>query len=214
MKEGAALLDLRESLDRHVSALRPTNHELAIIVLDTSWPETQARRAVHRRAFCVIFVASLAAANAAFACEPTPYSHGPWLGSNKPVQGKDVKLKSPFGMVFHPLLKEKRMHTGVDWAADLGTPIRAAAGGEVVAAERRGTYGNIVLIDHGSGHQTLYAHLLEFSVSPGNCVEFGTVIGKVGATGLVAGPLLHFEVHENGQPVDPLAVPTRQSAQK
>ena len=165
---------------------------------------------MHRRTFGMFCVALLAAANAALACDSMPDSYGPWLGSNKPVQSEDVKLKSPFGMVFHPLLKEKRMHTGVDWVADLGTPIGAAGGGKVIAAERRGAYGNIVLIDHGSGHQTLYAHLLEFSVSPGNCVEFGTIIGKVGATGLVAEPLLHFEVHENGQPVDPLAVPTRQ----
>jgi murein DD-endopeptidase MepM/ murein hydrolase activator NlpD len=117
-------------------------------------------------------------------------------------------------MVFHPLLNEKRMHTGLDWAADRGTPIMAAARGQVVEAGRKGTYGNIVLIDHGSGHRTLYGHLLEFSVSPGDCVEFGTIIGKVGSTGLSAGPLLHFEVQENGQPVDPLTVPFREPAQK
>jgi murein DD-endopeptidase MepM/ murein hydrolase activator NlpD len=169
---------------------------------------------MHKRAFGILFVASLAVANAAFACEPTPDSSGPWLASNKPVLGQDVKLKAPFGIVFRPFLNGKRMHTGVDWAADRGTPVVAAASGEVVEARRRGAYGNTILIDHGGGYQTLYAHLLEFSVSPGDCVEFGTIIGKVGSTGLVAGPLLHFEVHENGQPVDPLAVPVRQQARK
>jgi len=169
---------------------------------------------MHKRAFGIFFVASLSVTTAAFACELAPDSTGPWLVTNKPVQGQDVQLKSPFGMVLNPLLNEKHMNTGVDWAADRGTPVVAASSGEVIEAGRRGTYGNIVLIDHGGGHRTLYAHLLEFSVSPGDCVEFGTIIGKVGSTGLVAGPVLHFEVHKNGQPVDPLAVPTRQPAQK
>lgn len=169
---------------------------------------------MQKRAFGIFLVASLAAANAAFACEPAPDSTAPWLASNKPVQGRDVTLTAPFGMVFHPLLNEKRMHTGVDWTADQGTPVVAAGNGEVVAAKRKGQLGNIVIIDHGGGHRTLYGHLLKFSVSPGDCVEFGTVIGKVGSTGLVAGPQLHFEVQENGQPVDPLAVPVRQPAQK
>jgi murein DD-endopeptidase MepM/ murein hydrolase activator NlpD len=142
----------------------------------------------------------------ALAC-PIPES-GPWLGTAKPVVGIDVKLTSKFGMLFHPLLKEMRMHTGIDWGAAIGTPVIAAGQGTIVSVGRQGFNGNTIIIDHGDGRRTLYAHLSEFSASVGDCVEMGRIIGKVGATGLVSGPSLHFETLDNGQPIDPLAVPT------
>jgi len=77
-----------------------------------------------------------------------------------PVSGTDVRLTARFGMHLHPLLQEMRMNTGVDWSAPIGTPVRAVQPGRIVAVGRRGQYGNIVIVDHGGGWQTLYGHLL------------------------------------------------------
>jgi murein DD-endopeptidase MepM/ murein hydrolase activator NlpD len=101
------------------------------------------------------------------------------------------------------------MHTGVDWIANLGSPVAAAADGLVVEAGRRGTYGNMILLDHGAGWQTLYAHLAGFNVKQGDCVRSGTPIGQVGQSGLTSGPGLHFEILQNGQPINPFSVPTK-----
>ena len=100
------------------------------------------------------------------------------------------------------------MHTGVDWAAPHGTPVIAAGRGRVSAAGTDGAYGNRVIIDHGGAWQTLYSQLASFSVREGDCVQAGTIIGGVGTTGLSTGPHLHFEVRRNGEPVDPLILPT------
>ena len=84
----------------------------------------------------------------------------------------------------------------------------AAGRGRVSAAGTDGAYGNRVIIDHGDRWQTLYSQLASFSVREGDCVQAGTIIGGVGTTGLSTGPHLHFEVRRNGEPVDPLILPT------
>ncbi len=128
---------------------------------------------------------------------------GKWSGSLlKPVPGR---VSSGFGMRMHPILHYRRMHTGVDLSASSGTPIRAADKGLVVYAGWRGGYGKCVIIDHGSGVATLYAHMSSISVGAGCVVSRGSVIGAVGSTGLSTGPHLHFEVRKNGRPVDPLS---------
>ena len=81
------------------------------------------------------------------------------LHTRKPVSGEDVRLTTGFGMRLHPLLNTRKMHTGIDWAAPIGTPVLAARGGRVVSARTEGELGNAVRIDHGAGWQTLYAHL-------------------------------------------------------
>jgi murein DD-endopeptidase MepM/ murein hydrolase activator NlpD len=97
-----------------------------------------------------------------------------------------------------------RMHEGIDIAAPSGTPIASAAGGTVIYAGWLGGYGNLVVIDHGGGVSTAYAHQSSIAVGSGQSVAQGQVIGYVGSTGHSTGPHLHFEVRVNGQAVDPL----------
>jgi murein DD-endopeptidase MepM/ murein hydrolase activator NlpD len=97
------------------------------------------------------------------------------------------------------------MHQGVDYAAAIGTPVRAPAAGQVVSAEYQDGYGNVVTLRHQTRYQTLYAHLSRFGeqAKPGKTVKEGDIIGYVGNTGRSTGPHLHFEVRVNQQPVDP-----------
>ena len=118
-----------------------------------------------------------------------------------PVNGA---VTSPFGMRLHPIFHVWKMHTGVDLHASMGTPIKAAAAGTVVFAGWKGGYGQAVIISHGNGLATLYAHQSELLVNVGDKVKRGEVIGKVGSTGYATGPHLHFEVRVNGTPVDPM----------
>ena len=114
------------------------------------------------------------------------------------------RLVSGFGNRKHPILGYVRAHTGVDLAAPNGSPIFAADGGEVLQASYSGGYGNSVLIYHGGGFATFYAHMSGFAVGQGQMVKRGQVIGYVGATGLATGPHLHFEVRINGIAQNPL----------
>jgi len=114
-----------------------------------------------------------------------------------------LRVSSGFGYRVHPIYGSVRLHTGVDLSASSGTPIRAAAGGVVASAGWLGGYGNAVVIDHGGGRATLYAHQSAMNVRPGQEVDKGEVIGRVGCTGSCTGPHLHYEVRLNGNPVDP-----------
>jgi murein DD-endopeptidase MepM/ murein hydrolase activator NlpD len=116
----------------------------------------------------------------------------------------NATITSGFGYRIHPIFHLRRLHTGVDFDCNLGDPIRAAAPGTVIEAGWRGGYGKCVIIDHGGGIATLYAHQSTILVSIGQEVARGQVIGKVGSTGYSTGPHLHFEVRVNGSPVDPM----------
>ena len=116
----------------------------------------------------------------------------------------DGAVTSGFGMRMHPIFHVRKMHTGIDLRAGMGEPIRAAASGTVVYADWRGGYGKCVIIDHGGGLATLYAHQSEILVHVGEQVKRGETIGRVGSTGYSTGPHLHFEVRVNGSPVDPI----------
>lgn len=113
-------------------------------------------------------------------------------------------VTSVFGTRFHPVLKYYRTHNGTDIGASYGTDILAADGGVVAIAQRSSSYGNYIVINHGNGTTTLYAHCSRLLVSVGDVVTQGQVIGYVGDTGIVTGPHLHFEVSVNGTRVNPL----------
>ena len=117
-----------------------------------------------------------------------------------PVNGR---LMSPFGGRTDPLSGEGAMHTGVDLAASMGTPVHVTADGIVAHASWGGQYGNLLVIDHGDGMQTYYAHLSGFSVIPGQEVRRGEIVARSGATGKVTAPHLHYEVRIGGTPVNP-----------
>ena len=115
-------------------------------------------------------------------------------------------LLSGFGMRRHPVLGYVRPHDGLDFRADIGSDVYATGDGEVILAKRYGTFGRTLIIDHGFGYKTLYAHLsvYEDDIKVGAKVKRGQVIAKSGNTGLTEGPHLHYEVHFNDKPVDPL----------
>jgi murein DD-endopeptidase MepM/ murein hydrolase activator NlpD len=106
----------------------------------------------------------------------------------------------------HPVLKIRRPHHGVDYAAPTGTPILTIGDGKVTFVGRKGGYGNRVEIKHNSTYSTGYAHLSKYAkgLKAGDFVKQGTIIGYVGATGLATGPHLDFRVYKNGTPIDPL----------
>ncbi|MDE0215121.1 MAG: M23 family metallopeptidase, partial [bacterium] len=102
-----------------------------------------------------------------------------------------------------PIFGTVRFHAGLDYAANTGDPIQAAASGTVIQVQSRGGYGNTIVIDHGGGWTTLYAHLSRYDVSVGDQVAIGEVIGGIGSTGWSTGPHLHFEIRYKGSPRDP-----------
>ncbi|NEQ51558.1 MAG: peptidoglycan DD-metalloendopeptidase family protein [Leptolyngbya sp. SIO3F4] len=114
------------------------------------------------------------------------------------------RITSRFGSRVHPVLGYRRFHAGVDFGAAYGTGIIAADSGKVIFAGWYGGYGNSVIIDHGGGLTTLYAHASRLNVREGQSVLKGQAIAAVGSTGLSTGPHLHFEVRRNGSPVDPM----------
>jgi murein DD-endopeptidase MepM/ murein hydrolase activator NlpD len=124
------------------------------------------------------------------------------------------RISSPFGDRLHPVSGEERFHTGVDLTAHNGAPVFAAAAGTVEFVGAMSGYGRNIVINHGDGYTTWYAHLSRFTrgLRPGDKVAQGQRIGSVGHTGVATGPHLHFEVRMNDQPVDPLALTDRDYA--
>jgi murein DD-endopeptidase MepM/ murein hydrolase activator NlpD len=131
------------------------------------------------------------------ASEPTGTKPGQLV---RPVPGA---ISSGFGPRVHPILGTMRMHNGVDMNASQGDAIKAAAAGRVILAGVKGGFGNTIMIDHGGGMVTLYAHQSRIGASVGQKVTAGETIGYIGSTGLSTGPHLHFEVRINGVPKNP-----------
>ena len=127
------------------------------------------------------------------------------LPAIQPIENRDLTYTAAgFGYKMHPILRTKKFHEGMDFAAPLGTPVRATGDGTVVETQKDGPQGIRVIIEHGFGYKTIYAHLESFSVKRGQKVSRGETIGKVGSTGMSIAPHLHYEVHKNGKPVDPI----------
>jgi murein DD-endopeptidase MepM/ murein hydrolase activator NlpD len=120
----------------------------------------------------------------------------------KPVVG-EVEFTSGFGVRTDPFLGRPAMHTGLDFRASMGDPVRATANGKVVSAGWAGGYGRMVEIDHGNGLSTRYGHMSEIHVKVGDQIKIGQVIGAVGSTGRSTGPHLHYETRIDGEAVDP-----------
>ncbi len=128
-----------------------------------------------------------------------------YIPAIQPVKNEDLKrMASGFGMRLHPILKSWRMHNGMDFTAPTGTPIFASGNGKVVKAHRSSTFGKVVYIEHGYGYKTIYAHMSKIVAKKGQKVKRGDLIGYVGNTGRSAAPHLHYEVHKNGRPVNPI----------
>lgn len=115
-------------------------------------------------------------------------------------------ITSEFGNRIHPITGEEKFHAGIDIGASEGTPVGAAGAGEVTTAGWYGGYGNAVIIDHGNGLESLYGHLSAIMVSVGDLVSQMQTIGLVGSTGNSTGPHLHFELRQDGSPIDPSAL--------
>jgi murein DD-endopeptidase MepM/ murein hydrolase activator NlpD len=124
----------------------------------------------------------------------------------QPISNNDLRHQpSGFGWRTHPIYKTPEFHPGMDFAATQGTEIYATGDGIVVRADAAAQgYGNHVVIDHGYGYETLYGHMVKFAVKPGEKVKRGQLIGYVGSTGLSTAPHVHYEVHKNGQIVNPI----------
>lgn len=114
-------------------------------------------------------------------------------------------VTSNFGWRTHPILGTERFHAGIDFGADYGSLIYASEQGRVIYADWYGGYGNAVIVDHGNGMTTLYAHCSDLYVKDGDVVAKGQPIAAVGSTGFSTGPHLHFELRANGEPIDPAA---------
>ena len=127
------------------------------------------------------------------------------IPSIQPVSNKDLKrTASGWGYRIHPIYKIRKFHYGMDFTAPVGTDIYVTGDGIVreVTSEHSG-YGNMITVDHGYGYKTVYGHLSRFNVKPGQKVKRGEIIGYIGSSGTSTAPHLHYEVHKNGEPVNP-----------
>lgn len=171
---------------------------------------TQLRGLRGQQAQLERLVAQLNAEERSIEAQIASYQAGPGSQSLPAFTGRLSKpvsapITSKFGMRFHPILKINRLHGGIDFGARSGTPIRAAGSGIVIKAEYSSSFGNMVVIDHGGGISTLYAHCSSIGVIRGQKIARGQVLGAVGSTGLSTGPHLHFEVRVRGKTVNPMS---------
>ncbi|MCU0329049.1 MAG: M23 family metallopeptidase [Chitinophagales bacterium] len=127
------------------------------------------------------------------------------IPSIQPIANKDLtRISSGYGWRIHPIYRIQRLHTGIDFTAPKGTAIYATADGSVEVASNQGNgYGNEIIIDHGYGYKTRYAHLSKFYIAKGQTIKRGQKIGAVGSTGASVGPHLHYEVEYLNEKIDP-----------
>jgi murein DD-endopeptidase MepM/ murein hydrolase activator NlpD len=131
----------------------------------------------------------------------------------QPILAKDPDITSEYGFRKNPFTRKLEYHGGIDLAASSGTGIYPALPGTVKFSGWQSGYGNVVIVDHGNGLDTLYAHNSSNKVQAGQTVKANTLLGKVGSTGDSTGPHVHFEVHVAGKPVNPTTLVSRRSLQ-
>jgi murein DD-endopeptidase MepM/ murein hydrolase activator NlpD len=196
----AELVDMQQLLDTHKKAQIQKRESLAADKKKLAAAEAKAHQET------VEAQEDLAAAQKesdALEAELKSYTSTQTWGGGKlgwPVIGR---VTSEYGYRIRPNFGYRQLHSGIDIAASTGTPIRAAGDGVVYSAGWKGSYGNAVIIDHGSGIMTLYGHNSSFAVSSGQSVKRGQVIAYAGSTGNSTGPHCHFEVRVNGTPQNP-----------
>ena len=124
----------------------------------------------------------------------------------QPVKNEDLtRMASGFGYRNDPFTKIRKFHYGMDFTAKTGTPVYATGDGVVITADNSlSGFGNLIIIKHGFGYETFYAHLSKFKVKKGQRVKRGDIIGLVGSTGRSEAPHLHYEVHKDGKPINPI----------
>jgi murein DD-endopeptidase MepM/ murein hydrolase activator NlpD len=153
------------------------------------------------------------AAGTCTTCRPKPQLEALPTGNSGYIKPVNAAIGSKFGNRFHPILKKYRQHNGVDFRVASGTSVKNIRGGTIVSVKSGcrvgdsrcgGGLGNNIVVDHGNGVVSVYAHLNSVNVRPGDRIAQGAVLGKSGSTGLASGPHLHLEIHENGRKVDPL----------
>lgn len=171
--------------------------EVTVAALESEIEEFEGELASFQKEEKSIRAEIAAAAADQVVSSPAPAGSGQLI---RPVPGA---VSSGFGMRVHPITGQNRMHNGLDMDGGMGEPIKAAKSGTVILAGVKGGYGYTVMIDHGGGMVTLYAHQSNLGVSVGDKVSASQVIGFVGSTGQSTGPHLHFEVRIGGQPTDP-----------
>lgn len=190
----AAALAKQEELELAYEEL-----EAAVADLESEIEEFEGELAAFQRE-----ESSIRAEIAAAAADQVASTNAP-AGSGQLVRPVPGAVSSGFGMRVHPITGQNRMHNGVDMDGAMGDRIKAAKAGTVILAGVKGGYGNTVMIDHGGGMVTLYAHQSQLGVSVGDKVSTGQVIGYVGSTGQSTGPHLHFEVRIGGNPTNPMS---------
>lgn len=168
--------------------------------------EANARKSIVKRQYNKLKaeqerIAAVARAAAAKRGGGLPGVIGP-DGMEWPAPGASVS--GSVGPRIHPVYGYRSCHTGADISAGAGSPIHSTAAGIVLSTDSGGPYGNHVVVLHGGGLSSMYAHMASFAVSPGDKVSQGEVLGYVGSTGWSTGPHLHFEIHVNGVPYDPM----------
>ena len=127
------------------------------------------------------------------------------IPSVEPIPSDEARVSSGFGSRMHPIYKIMRPHDGLDFTSPTGTDIHATGDGTVeFSGYNTSGFGIHVILDHGYGYQTVYGHMSEVKVRRGQKVKRGDIIGEVGSTGLSTGPHLHYEVHKDGVPMDPV----------
>lgn len=207
--------DAKAEAQKQKEALIPLKADLVAAQADAKAKEATEKKAVdaikgQKTSYTKQINQIQAESNALAAEIKKKQQQSPTTPTVPPTPGKMIKpvpgaINSSFGYRVHPIYGDSRLHAGVDFNAGIGTPIKAAKAGKVITASVLSGYGNVIVIDHGGGISTLYAHQSSFAVGVGAQVAQGQVIGYSGMSGNVTGPHLHFEVRVNGTPTDPMS---------